>query len=138
MKQNAFCCAVGLAAFSTLLAELAMTRIFSVTMYYHFAFLVTSLALLGLAVAGTVVYVLPGVFRPDRARRLAAGFMLLAGVSAVIALRVALDHPLDLTQWERQLGALAAVYVAASIPFIASGFAVTLAITSAGRSIGRV
>ena len=33
--------------------ELALTRIYSVTMYYHFAFLAISVALLGLAEMGT-------------------------------------------------------------------------------------
>src|SRR6266566_2945962 len=40
----------GIAAVSAalLMTELALTRIFSVTMYYHFAFLAISIALLGL------------------------------------------------------------------------------------------
>ena len=38
------------------MTELALTRIFSVTMYYHFAFLAISIALFGLSASGVFVY----------------------------------------------------------------------------------
>jgi hypothetical protein len=41
-----------------LMTELALTRIFSVTMYYHFAFLAISIALFGLSASGVLIYVL--------------------------------------------------------------------------------
>ena len=45
----------------TLLLELALTRIFSVVFYYHFAFLAISIALFGLGVGGVLSYlVAPG------------------------------------------------------------------------------
>ena len=49
----------GIAAVSAalLMTELALTRIFSVTMYYHFAFLAISIALFGLSASGVAVYV---------------------------------------------------------------------------------
>src|ERR1043165_9026981 len=48
----------GIAAVSAalLMTELALTRIFSVTMYYHFAFLAISIALFGLSASGVTVY----------------------------------------------------------------------------------
>src|SRR3954470_19653527 len=48
----------GIAAVSAalLMTELALTRIFSVTMYYHFAFLAISIALFGLSASGVAVY----------------------------------------------------------------------------------
>ena len=51
---------VGVAAVSAalLMTELALTRIFSVTMYYHFAFLAISIALFGLSASGVAVYLL--------------------------------------------------------------------------------
>jgi hypothetical protein len=49
--------AVGVVCFATLLLEVALTRIFSAMMYYHFTFLVISLALLGLGSSGVYVYV---------------------------------------------------------------------------------
>src|SRR5215472_4182284 len=40
-----------------LMTELALTRIFSVVMYYHFAFLAISIALFGISASGVVAYV---------------------------------------------------------------------------------
>jgi len=45
-----------LASFGSLLLELALTRLFSVVLYYHFAFLAISLAMLGLGVGGVFSY----------------------------------------------------------------------------------
>ena len=49
---------VGAIAGAILMIELALTRIFSVTMYYHFAFLAISIALFGLSASGVFVYVM--------------------------------------------------------------------------------
>ena len=52
----------GIAATSlaTLLLELALTRIFSVVYFYHFAFLAISIALFGLGAGGVFSYVVAG------------------------------------------------------------------------------
>ena len=42
---------------ATLIMELALTRIFSVVFYYHFAFLAISVALFGLGAGGVFSYV---------------------------------------------------------------------------------
>jgi hypothetical protein len=44
--------AVGLTSMATLLLELSVTRLFSVLLYYHFAFLAISIAMFGLGVGG--------------------------------------------------------------------------------------
>src|SRR5262245_52949386 len=48
---------VALISASLLMIELALTRIFSVVMYYHFAFLAISIALFGISASGVVAYV---------------------------------------------------------------------------------
>src|SRR6185437_13077905 len=47
---------VALVSGSLLMTELSLTRIFSVTMYYHFAFMAISIALFGLSASGVYVY----------------------------------------------------------------------------------
>src|SRR6516162_1750244 len=42
-------------SFSTLLFELSLTRVFSVTLWYHFGFLIISTALLGFGVSGVLL-----------------------------------------------------------------------------------
>ena len=51
---------IGCVSAALLMIELALTRIFSVTMYYHFAFLAISIALFGLSASGVYVYVWRG------------------------------------------------------------------------------
>src|SRR5262249_21218473 len=48
--------AVALVSATLLMTELALTRIFSVVMYYHFAFLAISIALFGVSASGVFAY----------------------------------------------------------------------------------
>src|SRR3954469_11921177 len=47
---------VALTSATLLMTELALTRIFSVVMYYHFAFLAISIALFGLSASGVFAF----------------------------------------------------------------------------------
>src|SRR5438874_6370313 len=47
---------VALVSAALLMTELALTRIFSVVMYYHFAFLAISIALFGVSASGVFAY----------------------------------------------------------------------------------
>jgi hypothetical protein len=49
-------------ALSTLMYEILLTRIFSVTMGYHFAFMAISLAMFGMTVGAIIVYIYPEKF----------------------------------------------------------------------------
>src|SRR5512132_3992942 len=48
---------VALVSATLLMTELALTRIFSVVLYYHFAFLALSIALFGVSASGVFAYV---------------------------------------------------------------------------------
>src|SRR5215203_5751916 len=68
-----------LVTLSTLTYQLLLTRTFSVTMYYHFAFVAISVTMFGMAVGAIAVFLRPGVFVPARVnRQLAAGSLLCA------------------------------------------------------------
>ena len=90
----------GIAAVSAalLMTELALTRIFSVTMYYHFAFLAISIALFGLSASGVLVYVIRRRLTAAGTRELLAAGALIHGVATLAALaclvriRVGLDY----------------------------------------------
>jgi hypothetical protein len=138
MRQLPFSFAVGIASFSTIALELLLTRIYSVTLYYHFAFMVISLAMLGLAIAGVAIYLLPRVFPSRRAPAAAATFTLLFAASTALAVFVAIRSPIPLHNWQGRLGTLAALYASAGLPFLFSGFALSLAIASAKERIGQI
>jgi hypothetical protein len=138
MRSRLFSLAVATASLATIALELLLTRIYSVTMYYHFAFMVISLALLGLAISGVATYLVPRLFRHERAPLIAALCMLLFGVSTVWALGVAVHNPISLHNWDASLSRLLKLYFAASLPFVCSGFALTLAIATARERIGTI
>src|ERR687895_2260805 len=55
-----------LIALATLMYEILLTRIFSVTMLYHFAFVAISVAMFGMTVGALLVYLAPRLFPADR------------------------------------------------------------------------
>src|SRR5436190_6910924 len=130
----------GIAAVSAalLMTELALTRIFSVTMYYHFAFLAISIALFGLSASGVYVYVARK--RLDRASTsalLAAHALVFAAVTvlslaALVRIRVGLNYS------HANLLRMVVIYALAALPFFAGGSVVSLAIARFSRKVNVV
>src|SRR5437870_7620276 len=86
--------ALGLISFATLVLQVSLTRLFSFTLYYYFAYMVISTALLGLAAAGSVVAVAPGLREGDIPRRVAQ-LAVAAGLSIMESFNVIARKPLD-------------------------------------------
>src|ERR1700760_36841 len=63
---------LALTSSAALLLELSLTRLFSVVLFYHFAFLAISIALLGLGAGGVFAYLLKSRLRKFGTRSLAA------------------------------------------------------------------
>ncbi len=122
---------VALTTLATLLLELALTRIFSVVFYYHFAFLAISVALFGLGVGGVLSYVVAA--RPGSAFRKLGALSLANGAVVVLSLWFLLTRSGNMTG-----ATLAAVYIAASLPFIVAGIVVSLAISETIERVDRV
>lgn len=70
-----------LTSLAVLTLEIVFTRVFSVLMWYHFAFMVISLALLGSGAAGVWLYLAERRFSPDKT---AVRLTLLAALFAVV------------------------------------------------------
>jgi len=120
---------VFLLTLSTLMYEILLTRIFSVTMWYHFAFFAISIAMFGLTLGGIVVYLLPERF-PERetASSLARAAAWFA-VSAVLAFLTHLvipfvNAPTLVGRWS-----LFVTFAILAIPFTFSGTAIALALS---------
>src|SRR6201998_338842 len=112
---------LALASFAALLLELALTRLFSVVLFYHFAFLAISIALLGLGAGGVLAYLLSEwLGRWDlggRGRRLCG----INAVVIVLALEVVLHVPVSLGLGWANFGRLTISYLAAALPFFLTG-----------------
>ena len=75
---------VALASFSALLLELALTRLFSVVLFYHFAFLAISIALLGLGAGGVFAYLRQDWLARYGTRKIGAVLFSLAAVGPAV------------------------------------------------------
>ena len=114
---------------STLMYEILLTRIFSVTMWYHFAFVAVSLALFGMTVGALIVHLLPDRFPEERIRERLIQSTLLFSISIVITFVIHLRIPFDPGWSFKGTSFVALTYRVISIPFIFSGIAVCLALT---------
>lgn len=112
---------LGLASFAALLLELALTRLFSVVLFYHFAFLAISIALLGLGAGGVFAYLLKWRLARIPTRQLAQRVCLVNSVVALVVLEIVLHVPVALTvTWQNSLR-LTVLYLAAAGPFFLTG-----------------
>lgn len=135
---------VFLVSAGTLLFEITLTRLFSVTQWYHFAFISVSVALLGFGASGTWLALRPSGKKHLREccsaherdcavlRRLTvfAGLFSLGVLIAYLAINYV---PFDSYRvaWERrQLLYLAIYYSALIVPFFFSGLCVGLSLSA--------
>jgi hypothetical protein len=130
-------------ALATLMYEVLLTRIFSVTMWYHFAFMAISVALFGMTFGAVVVYLYPARFSDDQTPRLRAAASLAFALSVVASFLAHVGAPY-LFQGGSQLSGignaitLVTTFAVILVPFIFSGTAVTLALTSGAGDVGRL
>src|SRR5581483_2514548 len=112
---------IALASFSALLLELGLTRLFSVVLFYHFAFLAISIALLGLGAGGVSAYLTRRFLQVVRTRVLAGWLCLANACSIAFLLYVVLHIPvsLELTRWN--MFHLTEIYLVSAVPFFFTG-----------------
>jgi len=119
---------IGLISAATLLLELTLTRLFSLMQWYHFAFMVVGIGLLGFGAGGTLLAVSPRL-RTSSATAAAAAAAIPAIALAYLALlvipfdayRIALE-PVQFVWFGLQISALV-------LPFLCAGLAVGGALT---------
>jgi hypothetical protein len=129
---------IGCLSAAILIVELALTRIFSVTMFYHFAFLAVSIAMFGLSASSVFVYVTPRWHPADRVVAQLRRYATLFWIVTVLAVLVLLRLRIDLHYSPGNLIRLIAVYLIASLPFFAGGAGLALAVSRLHGDIGRV
>src|SRR5260370_1813634 len=125
--------AVALVSFSSLLLELAMTRLFSVVLFYHFAFFAISVALLGMGSGGVFAHVRRDWLARFDVSTLGVFLCVAMAIFTLIALETVLHAPVsrDVTGWN--FAKLTVIYVVTAVPFFLTGllFSVLFARSSA-------
>lgn len=133
---------LGLALLSAaaLAFEITLTRLFSVTQWYHFAFLAVSVALLGYGASGTALALIPRWNSPPTARR--ASMLALLFAASVMGAALSLNHlPFDSYRiaWERvQILYLVVYYLALAVPFFCAGLVAGLLLAAYAEVAARI
>src|ERR1700676_2350016 len=129
VPENTLLQGLALTSFAALLLELALTRLFSVVLFYHFAFLAISIALLGLGAGGVCAYLLKTRLAGTETRSLAAQLCMMNSVVVFVVLEIVLHVPVALQVSWGNFARLSALYLAAAVPFFLTGllFAVIFA-----------
>src|ERR1700729_629248 len=96
VPQSTLLAGLGLTSFAALLLELSLTRLFSVVLFYHFAFLAISIALLGLGAGGVFAYLLKKRLARTATRTLAARLCRINSVVVWVVLEIVLNVPVAL------------------------------------------
>lgn len=112
---------LALTSFAALLLELALTRLFSVVLFYHFAFLAISIALLGLGAGGVFAYLLKSRLCGVGTRTLATWVCVANAIVIVAVLEVVLHVPVALNVSPTNFLRLSVMYLAAAVPFVLTG-----------------
>jgi hypothetical protein len=130
--------AIALVSFASLLLELGLTRLFSVVLFYHFAFLAISVALLGLGAGGVFSYVRRTWLDTWRVPTLGAWLCAINAVTILLVLEVVLRLPisLELSRWN--FAKLTVVYLAAAVPFFFTGLLFSVVFARQTSRIGRL
>jgi len=127
-------------AAATLLFEITLTRLFSVAQFYHFAFMIISLAMAGFGASGMLLARFPRLGR-RRPRMTLALLALAYAVSSVGGYLLTNWLPFDSFSiaWDRrQVLILLLHYLVLAVPFFCSGMAVGLLLACHPRDAQRL
>ena len=115
-----------LCSLASLAYEVALTRIFSISLWYHFAFMIISIAMLGFAASGVALALYPRLKRIERV----ATYCLLLGLAIPASYLLVNQIPFDPVRlaWERmQILYLALFYLILAVPFFCTGLVIATA-----------
>jgi hypothetical protein len=127
LRERALLPALFLVALATVMFEVLLTRVFSLTMWYHFAFMAISIAMFGMTVGALLVFLRPERW-PEATLSHAMGqcaLLFAISMAVVIFLHISLYLPspgVDMVP-------IVLTFIAVAVPFVFSGIFVCLALT---------
>ncbi|HLW51221.1 MAG TPA: hypothetical protein VKW06_00120 [Candidatus Angelobacter sp.] len=130
--------AVAMVSFASLLLELALTRLFSVVLFYHFAFFAISVALLGLGSGGVFAHLRDQWLRSFPIETLGSRLCMINSVCILLALEVVLHTPVALELSLANFACLTVIYLACSVPFFFTGLLFSVLFARSSAAISRL
>jgi spermidine synthase len=130
---------------SSLAYELTLMRLFSIVQWYHLAYMVISIALLGFAASGTLLAVVQrskkGSLEDEDYVRLLSLISFILSIFIVVSFSLAQMlpfNPFELVWHKKQYGYLAGYYTLFFIPFLLAGCFIGLNFMRFKRNVARV
>ena len=124
-----------LLSFSVLAFEISITRILSVVLHYHLAFMVISLAMLGLGIGGICIYFSNKL--KERADFFISLFNLFFAISIILALVLTLSLPFKTSVSIKTFFDLWFLYFLFALPFFFAGLSLSLIYFQLSKKIGK-
>jgi hypothetical protein len=124
-------------ASASLAFEVLLTRIYSISVSYHFAALIVSIAMLGLAASGVLLSLFPGLRNPGHIGK----YALALGIALPVSFLLVNQFPFDpvLLSWEKmEFLRIGFHYVVLAVPFLCTGLIVATAFTAGSRRSGLI
>src|SRR5580704_2649218 len=126
---------MALCSFAALLLELALTRLFSVVLFYHFAFLAISIALLGLGAGGVFAHLRKEQLARFETRALVSRLCSINALIVPVVLVIVLRIPVSLDISKANLLRLTAIYMAPVVPFFITGLEFSIVFARESRHV---
>ena len=131
---------VGLTSLATLMLQVCLTRLFSVALWHHFAFMVVSIAFLGFGASGTFLMMVPRM-RTLSLRPTLACLALSFSLATLVAYWSSNLIPFDPARivWDRYQGMyLLAYYAVLALPFFFAGMTLALVYTGKPEAVDQL
>ncbi|MDP2762379.1 MAG: SAM-dependent methyltransferase, partial [Sideroxyarcus sp.] len=132
--------AIGLLSACVLAYEVLLTRLFSIVLWHHFAYMIISAAMLGYGASGTVLTLLKEKIVPHFGAVYviaAAALAVLMPAAFLLAQQVPFN-PLELLWDKSQPAKLFAVYLLMMLPFFCGGLGIGLVFARFGKQASRI
>lgn len=132
--------AIGLLSGCLLAYEVLLTRLFSIVLWHHFAYMIISAAMLGFGASGTALTLLKEKIAPHIGAVYliaATGMAFLMPAAFLLAQQVPFN-PLELLWDNTQPAKLLAVYLLMMLPFFFGGLCIGLVLWHFGDNAGRI
>ena len=133
--NRAMLCGIALCSFAALLLELALTRLFSVVLFYHFAFLAISIALLGLGAGGVFAHLRKNQLARFETRALVSRLCSINALIVPVVLVIVLRIPVSLDISKANFLRLTAIYLASAVPFFITGLEFSVVFAREARHV---
>lgn len=138
--KNRSLAGIFLVSSATLCLEICLTRYFSVSQQYHFAFLVVSIAFMGYGASGSFLSLFRRFGSNDRDTFLSWS-SLLYSLTILASFLLCNILPFDMIKlsWDKgQIGFVFLFYLLLSIPFFFAGLTVSFAIATASSQVTKI